>query len=206
MSAVQSAAVGEEEAPSAPSGEGCAVPALPHALNTDMTTLPDAIVPVPGERLIATLDAVARKGRLAGFALGGNGGGEGAFSATAIGSPFEGIVIAAVVPGSTPGETRLRFEPQVRPTMFWIAAAIMVLTVWPGVVLTESLIASTFSTSSAWQYTWYWYIPMTAPFVPWALWSAWRRSVKSVEESARKVIVQLAKDVGGRVVERAEGV
>jgi hypothetical protein len=162
--------------------------------------LPDVILPVPDERLISCLDAMARKGRLAGFAALAPGAGA-RFSAAAIGSPFEGDVRGTCVPGAPEGQTRVRFAARVRPTMFWIGAIILVLTVWPGVVLTESLVASNFPNSSAWEYTWYWYIPMTAPFVPWALWSAWKRSTASVRESSRKVIAQLAKELGGRVIE-----
>jgi hypothetical protein len=150
----------------------------------------------PPAEAVAALSTAARRGRLAGFEQTGS---QTAFRAAAFGSPFDGVLEGRAEPLGGDGQTVLRFSARLKPLMPIIAAAIFLATIWPGVMLTESLIASFFPTSSAWQYTWWWYMPLSVPFVPWAYWVALKRSRASVRESALEVIGKIAKEVGGRL-------
>lgn len=165
----------------------------------------EAIQPLrwAGDRasLLAALDRLARRGKLAGFSAEGLPDGV-AFTVSAHGSPFDGVLAARVLPEpeATGGGVRLDFTPRIKPAAVWIAGVVLALTVWPGVVLTESLIASMFPASSAWTYTWYWYIPMTAPFAPLALWQAIKRSRASIAAAGREVVERLRSDLSGEGV------
>jgi len=146
--------------------------------------------------LLAALDRLARRGKLAGYSVEGLCEGV-AFTVSAHGAPFDGLLEARALQEAGAGASgiRLIFAPRVKPTAVWIAGVVLALTVWPGVVLTESLIASMFPGSSAWTYTWYWYIPMTAPFAPLALWQAIKRSRASITAAGREVVERLRSDL-----------
>lgn len=79
-----------------------------------------------------------------------------------------------------------------------VFGVILVLTVWPGVWLTDSMIRSYFT---SYDYkTWMWYLPLTAPFVPWMMWSAWRRSRASALEEAVRLIERVRELTDGQTV------
>ncbi len=92
--------------------------------------------------------------------------------------------------------TLLRFDARIKPLIPLIFAVVLAASVWPGVVLTESMIASFFPTSTAWRYTWWWYMPLTLPFAPWAFWSALKRSRASIHDSAHRAIAKIAGELG----------
>lgn len=142
--------------------------------------------------IVKTLDTAARRGRLAGFEPNSRGNSE-CFRAAAFGTPFDGVLIGRLAEGS------LRFETRLRPLMPMGFALVLAASVWPGVVLTESMIASFFPSSSAWKWTWWWYIPLTLPFCPWVFWSAVKKSRATVHDSAHQVIAKIAAELGGKV-------
>lgn len=152
----------------------------------EVDAAPDAIV--------ATLEHAARRGHLPGYrrvpdAL---------FRVDAFGTPFDGEVRArASVDGAT---TRLSLRARVNPRGPVIFGLVLAASIWPGVVLTESMIASFFPNSSAWEWTWWWYLPLTVPCCPWAYWVAWKRSQRSVAESAREAAERIARILGGRLL------
>lgn len=142
--------------------------------------------------IVKTLDTAARRGRLAGFESNSRGNSE-CFRAAAFGTPFDGVLIGRLVEGS------LRFETRLRPLMPMGFALVLAASVWPGVVLTESMIASFFPSSGFWKWTWWWYIPLTLPFCPWVFWSAVKKSRATVHDSAHQVIAKIASELGGKV-------
>lgn len=172
-------------------------------MTTPPANPPDA--PLPRVRLrtpladaLGTLETAAKRGRLAGFARAEAGRSDGAaFTCAAFGSPFDGELIARAE-GQEP--VRLAFTARVKPkgpVIWWIA---LILTVWPGVVLTETMVATLFPQWPwLWKNTWWWYLPLTAPFVPWLGWSATAKSRRAVMASAREQIATIAKELGTEV-------
>ena len=53
-------------------------------------------------------------------------------------------------------------------------------------VMTDSMIRTYFSGYDI--ATWKWYLPLTAPFVPWAMWSAIRKSQVSARGQAAELV------------------
>lgn len=200
-----------------------------------LPTIATALTP---EQVVAALDAVARRGRLPGFAAGALGGppvpaGEGEprvlFVVDAFSTPFDGRLRARVMPGGTGGRdvrptgasievvperptsmargvgptgsatTMLTFEVRLKPLWPTVFVVAMVLAIWPGVMLTESLLASIFQhTPWMWAYTWWWYMPLSIVGCPWAIWDVFRKSRRGAKVSARAAIagIEAALDAG----------
>lgn len=140
-------------------------------------TLPDVPTSLPPEEVKARLTKLSKQGRLPGFV------------------PDEPAALCSVAAHGTPFDSkmlihhrgeRLAFETALLPTMPRIFALLLVVTVWPGLPLTDS-----FLSSLDWYIglmarigieTWHWYLPLTilpAPF-------AWRGAIKKSGASARE--------------------
>jgi hypothetical protein len=137
---------------------------------------------------LEALDQAARRGRLAGFARGSNDAGRPIFSVTDFGTPFESVLEARGVEGPGPGST-LQVRSRVKPVLPAITLVILLLTVWPGVWLTDSMIR-TYWTGYKFQ-TWMWYIPLTLPFVPWVMHSALKRSRASARVEVEAIVARI---------------
>ncbi|MGQ0627391.1 MAG: hypothetical protein ACT4PL_04730 [Phycisphaerales bacterium] len=148
--------------------------------------LPTVQTPLTTDEILSRLDNESRRGRLAGFERSAPGG---VFRFAAFGSYFDGLATARA--SSDGAGTRLVFDVALKPLLPWIKAVVMVLTVWPGVVLVDSFLAN-FHFARGWWPTWWWYIPLSAPFVPWTIWVSIRRSQAAVDASARETIAKLA--------------
>lgn len=169
-----------------------------------MTTTPATSSPAPLPRVplrstlddaLVALETAAKRGRLAGFARAEAGRRDGAaFTCAAFGSPFDGELTSRAE-GDSP--VRLAFTARLKPKgpiIWWIA---LILTVWPGVVLTETMVATLFPQWPwLWKNTWWWYMPLTVPFVPWLGWSATAKSRRAVMASARVQVAAIAKELG----------
>ncbi|MBX3403707.1 MAG: hypothetical protein KF699_09895 [Phycisphaeraceae bacterium] len=158
------------------------------------------------EAIVARLDEAARRGKLPGFsaARSGRGGGAGGtlFTITDFGSPFESIMVATVVRADS--GTHLSFEVRLKPLMPAVFAAVLVVTVWPGVWLTDSLLrtySSWYMSLPDWA-TYAWYLPLTVPFCPPAFMAAVRKSRAAAAAEARELIDK----VGALLHARTEGV
>lgn len=147
---------------------------------------------VVGERL----EAEARRGRFAGWnAEQGPGGQIGTLSD--FGTPFESRMVVRAERAADGGGTLLRFERRIQPRVPLIVLVALIATVWPGVVLTDSILRTYWA---SYDYrTWMWYLPLTAPFVPLAMWSAWKKSDASGAHAARELIQRTAEILGGRL-------
>jgi hypothetical protein len=121
--------------------------------------------------------------------------GSGGFVADAFGTPYDGELRAKVTRGE--GVTVVRFSTRLKPKMPAIFLAILIVSVWPGVVLTESMLASLLpGWGWLWRTTWYWYLPLTVPFVPWLMWSTLKRSRAAVHASALEQVGKIATELG----------
>ncbi|MFG0243711.1 MAG: hypothetical protein ACF8R9_13070 [Phycisphaerales bacterium JB054] len=137
---------------------------------------------------LKALERAGRRGRLPGFAcLEGD-----AFRLDCDSIPFEHEIVARVVSGEKTAAGGCRFAMSVRrkrlmPTIF---AATLILTVWPGVWLTDSLIATYWSAYGHWTesmpwLTYAWYLPIAALPLPWVWKALVTKSASMARESAR---------------------
>ena len=155
--------------------------------------LPIIFSPLSGVEILARLDGAARRGKLPGFHKGQN---DSLFHLADFGSPFESALDATAVP--TGAGTSLSFELRLKPLMPWVFVACLVLSVWPGVWLTDSMLKTYFIswyTMSFW-WTCAWYMPLTVPFVPIAILQSLRRSRASAKHAAMELITKVRALVG----------
>jgi hypothetical protein len=91
---------------------------------------------------------------------------------------------------------------RTRPLAVWAFWVLTALTVYPGVLLTDSLLATYFLwyPRSIW-FTCAWYLPITVLPVPWMWKWAWGESSRVARGEARAAIERVAGHLGGRLVE-----
>jgi hypothetical protein len=176
--------------------------AEPHASTSPSAALPVLEVPMSAEAILERLGTMSRRGRLDGFEANPSQPRPGLFAASALGTPFDSVLIARA---SHPGDTRpdaahmttLAFEIVMLHKMPMVFAAILLVTVWPGVVLTDMFIADWFPSLWRLGITWYWYLPLTILSIPFAWRVAMRRSRESARQYAMETIDSIAKELGG---------
>jgi hypothetical protein len=158
------------------------------------------------ERIIETLDKAARRGKLAGFRVLGPGEG-GLFTVEAWGTPFEGELIASVEGGPEARDagaanafTRLAFRTRMLPRWPWVFGVVLVLSVWPGVVLTQSVLSMMVpGWGWLWRTTWYWYLPLSIVGGVWGWVVAMKRSRVTMAASGREMAGKIAGLLGARL-------
>ncbi|MBX3357043.1 MAG: hypothetical protein KF745_01315 [Phycisphaeraceae bacterium] len=139
---------------------------------------------------VALLDAMARRGKLAGFEA---GGGDGVFRVRDFGHPFESELVARAE--RVDGWTEFTLRRRLRPAMPWVFGLMLVATIWPGVWLTDSMLATYFGWYRGIE-TWWWYLPLTVPAAPWAMWSAIRKSCAAGDNEAAIVVGKIEAALG----------
>jgi hypothetical protein len=157
--------------------------------------LPELKTQLPPVAVVARLDALARRGKLAGFEP---GRGEELFSVLAFGNPFDHRLSAAAdVNGSV---TSLKFSLCVTRRMPAIFALILIVTIWPGVWLTHSMLVTYFSWYAlTFVQTCMWYLPLTVLPIPWFWPRMMRKSAAAARTSAAEQIEVIAAAVGATV-------
>lgn len=124
----------------------------------------------PGEAM-ARVSALSTRGKLPGFARKG----ERAFEATVFGEPYDRRLEAEIVP--TAGGSRIEGVVRLKRKMPALMIGAMVFAIWPGVWMTDSLLATYFASwypKSMWVTT-AWYVPLTLLAIP-PLWKQWKKS------------------------------
>lgn len=136
-------------------------------------------------KAVARMSSLSKSGKLAGFEKG-----SGSIHATfaAFGNPFDGYVEVSTAPDG------LRFDLKMPKKMPMVFAAALVLSVWPGLPLTDAFLQG-FGwyerlTSGAFQ-TWMWYIPLAAIPAPFALLTAIKKSRASAYLHAAETVERL---------------
>lgn len=156
-------------------------PAVGDAIpRTDQWTLPTTL---SDEHIRRTLAQSAKRGKLAGLHTGTR---DAVFRVTDFGSPFESVLAATREPD---GLTLTRSLKRKLPAVY---VGVLVLTVWPGVWLTDSMLTVYFDNTLIAKYTYWWYLPLTIPFVPLAIRSAIRKSVTSGRAEAGELAHKIA--------------
>jgi len=150
-------------------------------------------VPLGPSAIVETLDEAARRGKLAGFRRGEGGP---LFVTEAWGTPFEGELLVDAA-GAGELRTRLSFRTRMVPRFPAIFGVVLVLSVWPGVVLTKSLLGAMMpGWGWLWQTTWYWYLPLSIIGGVWAWVVAMKRSRASIATSAREMTAKVGALLG----------
>jgi hypothetical protein len=77
-------------------------------------------------------------------------------------------------------------------------ALLLGVSIWPGIWLTDSMLRAYFS----WYRipTWWWYLPLTVPTSPWAMWVAVKKSRATGNAAGLELIQKIAAAVNGEVV------
>ena len=142
----------------------------------------------PGS-LVERLDLAARRGRLPGFRA---NPADGSFRVRLYGGNFD-----RMLEGRASGDgssARVALRVRLLPGMPLAFAFISVLTVWPGVLLMDSMLLTYYPPSQTWIPTWWWYIPLTALPLPFAAKKLWRASNALAEEDLRKTLASIARE------------
>ncbi len=147
---------------------------------------------LPPDRVAGTLQGLSKRGKLPGFELTGPT----AFRLKAYGEPFDYWIEADIrlMSGSTQLDFQLR--PAVKMPLVW--AVVTVLTVQPGMWLTDSMLVTYFSSYGKYVQTWWWYLPLVVAPMPWMLWRMWRKSAAAARDHARELHERLAQALDAR--------
>lgn len=153
--------------------------------------LPDLHTPLTTAEILTRLQAASRRGKLAGWqSPAAKPPPQGAvFAIKDFGHPFESVLLAHASQQANGTGTRLTFTTRVQPLIPLVYLVVLIASVWPGVWLTDSLIR-TYFTGYTFN-TYYWYMPLTVPFVPWGMWSAWKKSTRSARTDAHALVEKI---------------
>lgn len=130
---------------------------------------PALLTALEAQDAIARLDKLARRGKLPGFAVHPDSN---RFEVAVFGEPFDRRLVGQVRADADGQQRRVEFTLQLKPKAPVIGAVVVALTVWPGVLLTDSLIPGRWG----WWPTWWWYIPLVVVPLPFMLPKMWRKS------------------------------
>lgn len=147
------------------------------------------------DEAITALERAGRRGKLPGFARADGC----AFVLDCDAIPFEYQIRGRVEPTPNPTDSprsrvSLRISrKKLMPTVF---AATLLFTIWPGVWLTDSLIATYWSAYGRWTgsmpwLTYAWYLPIAVLPLPWLWKSLLRKSEAMARESAASQITAI---------------
>lgn len=158
-------------------------------------------VPVHKDDAVWKLEVMSRRGRLPGFRREVGG-----FSVAAHGTPFD-KTLRMRAEGETGAEGAVfKADLHLDRRMPSITLVIFVLTVWPGVMLTDSFLVGHFEFYARWYdngdglQTWWWYVPLTVVSLVMAWFGALKKSHASAGKSARETIGKITDELGGEVL------
>ena len=138
-------------------------------------------VPVHKDDAVWKLEVMSRRGRLPGFRREVGG-----FSVAAHGTPFDKTLRMRAEGEAGAEGAVFKADLRLDRRMPSITLVIFVLTVWPGVMLTDSFLVGHFEFYARWYdngdglQTWWWYVPLTVVSLVMA-----RTTTTSAEEVAR---------------------
>ena len=180
-----------ETATNSPGPSGAdSVPDVP--LTGAIAPPPMVRAPLSPAEAIGRLDRASKQGKLPGFERRGDTG----FRALVYGEPFDRAVLGSVRPGGDGCVIELQLR--LLRKMPAISIALVVVSIWPGVWLTDSMIQTYFPgyPNSFWV-TAAWYLPLTVIPLPWVLRKMWRKSEGVAREELDKTVGKIVRAVGG---------
>ncbi len=164
----------KKEETAAPVDPGAALPIITTSLSAD--------------EVLQALSKASRRGRLPGFEKRG----EGSFVVAAFGDPFDRELVGAIEAGTGSG-VRVRFRSRLLWKLPVIFIVLVVVSVWPGLPLTDALIPA----SWGWWPTWWWYLPLVIVPLPFMLPRMWKKSERAAVANAQEAIRKIARKVDG---------
>ncbi len=149
------------------------------------------VSPKSARAAIDACEALARAGKLPGFKRLAPT----SCSSRIFGQPFDRDLL--VDASDSANGSVVNLHTRLRRKFPVIFAVVAILTVWPGVWLTDSLIQTYFSSASSWVIkTWMWYLPLSIIPLPFAARSMWRKSQHAAAEHFAEVQQRIAQAVG----------
>jgi hypothetical protein len=115
------------------------------------------------------------------------------FAVRDFGHPFESVLNASFHPDLSGSHNVVAFETRLKPLIPTVFAIGLILSVWPGIYIVDSMLRHYFS----WYDipTWWWYLPLTVPTPPWAMWAAIKKSRESATASALELIERIGTEL-----------
>lgn len=162
-------------------------PSLP-----SLEALPSISCSLPEQEIRARMRALAKRGKLPNHQDGGPGT---AFTSDLFGEPVDYTLLARV--RAEGASSVIAFGAKIKPrtpAIFWL---LTVLTVWPGMWMTDSMIR-TYFTSYDFP-TWIWYVPVMVLPLPWMWFRMMKKSKLAAADHATELLERIAAEVGGRV-------
>lgn len=146
-------------------------------------------VALADDEIRARLARAARRGELPGYhaapaAPTGRSAGP-LFTITDFGFPFESRLLGRREPEA------IAFEIKLKPLLPAIFIALLLLSVWPGVWFTESMLETYLPGTLLTKWVWWWYMILTVPFLPWAMWAAIKKSRLSARAEAERLLEKI---------------
>ena len=150
---------------------------------------PSIHAPLTRAEAMRRLDRSSKQGNLPGFEQRGDE----RFRALVYGDPFDRELIG-VIRDEREG-CMIDLELRLLKKTPSLAVALVVISIWPGVWLTDSLLRTYFD----WYRfaTWMWYLPVSVLPLPWAVRAIVRRSEAAAAESARELIERIRAAIDG---------
>ncbi|MFI4873541.1 MAG: hypothetical protein ACIARQ_17155 [Phycisphaerales bacterium JB061] len=169
----------------------------PAQIRQMLAHLPRIRTGLPSDDILKRATRQSERGKLPGFQA---RPADGLFECAAFGNPFDYRLVATHEKGNESGE--VRFEVKIKrksPAIFWGA---MALTVWPGVIFTDSILNTWFGwyPNETWI-TYAWYLPLTLLPLPWLHKSVMNKTRTAALVHAHEQIQRLAGALDGEVVE-----
>ena len=151
--------------------------------------------PLTRAEAMRRLDRSSKQGNLPGFEQRGDE----RFRALVYGDPFDRELLGVI---RDDGEgCAIDLELRLLKKTPSMAVALVVISIWPGVWLTDSMIQTYFpGYPNAFWVTAVWYLPLTVIPLPWMMRKMWRKSERIAREELGKTVDRIARAVGGTVI------
>lgn len=177
----------ESQAPAAGSAPGAGALA-------DWQNLPVITTSLSPIEAMERLRVASKRGRLPGFEQREAG----SFGVELFGTPWDRLLIGVITAEGSGegGGSSVRFMRKDKRLVPGIWLAGLVLSVWPGVVLTDALIPASWGWIGT--HVWEWYLPLTIIGNVWTWIWAVRKADATTRASAAESIAAIAAEVAGR--------
>ena len=161
--------------------------------------LPVLRTALEGGEILDRLDKASRRGKMPGFHR-QTPDRPGLFWLEVFGKFFDRRLTARLEPAPEGDQRLIRFSMRSKRWPIWVFWVVVAITIWPGVVLTDSLLATYFSwyPREFWV-TCVWYLPLAIVPVPWMWKAAWGQSSAIADAEARQLIAKVAQHLGASV-------
>ncbi len=160
----------------------------PDSIIATHQSIPDLSVGLTAQEVVAFLERKSQQGKLPGFRR--DPSSSTTFRLALYGAPYDRDLVVSVSPVSA-GST-LRFRSHLKRTIPLVVIFTTIITFWPGVLLTDSLMSTWFPSwypKQTWV-TWAWYFPLCLLMIP-ALLKQYRASERASAEHLRETIAKL---------------